>query len=58
MNLFKTQQIFMEYLITSPPWYLDGVPVNASVENGALTLFTGWEATQNLYSNPEIQAAK
>lgn len=58
MNLFKTQQIFMEYLITFPPWYLDDVPVNASAGNGALTLFIGQEAKHSLCSNPEVQAAK
>lgn len=58
MNLFKTQQIFMEYLIAFPPWYLDDGPVNASAGNGALTLFIGREAKQSLYSNPEVQAAK
>jgi hypothetical protein len=30
MNLFKTQQTFIDYLIPLPPWYLDEVPVNAS----------------------------
>ena len=58
MDLFKTQQIFMEYLITFPPWYLDDVPVNASAGNGVFTLFIGGEAKQSLYSNPEVQAAK